>query len=192
MRADYYSSNSKNRGDYQSLLILISFFVTLHSFMGGHEIVTQVLPDCRQPLTFRKEERLHHKSLVESLFRHGSNIYEFPFRLTWMALNSEQLSNSFRNGVPDGIGGLQMMVTVPKKKRRKAVDRVLMRRRIREAYRLNRLPLKKILENRNDIRTLQLAFVFIHDKNLPFAMIEERFRTLMHKLIKRIESIEKI
>ncbi len=43
---------------------------------------------------------------------------------------------------PADVGALQMLVTVPKKKRRRAVDRVLMRRRIREAYRINRRPLR--------------------------------------------------
>ena len=36
------------------------------------------------------------------------------------------------------MGALQMLVTVPKKKRRRAVDLANARRRIPEAYRINR------------------------------------------------------
>ena len=140
----------------------------------------------RERLTFRKEERLRHHSLVENLFRSGKTLYEFPFRLTWDALDSETLEKRFRNGVPPRIGQVQMMVTVPKKKRKKAVDRVLMRRRIREAYRLNRLSLKRELGNRDDIRVLMLAIVYIHDKNLSYEIIDEKFRNLLLKLVKKI------
>ena len=137
-------------------------------------------------LSFKKEERLHHRSLVENLFRKGKNIYEFPFRVTWLAMTAEKLESCFRNGVPTTIGPLQMMVTVPKKKRKRAVDRVLMRRRIREAYRLNRIPLKvKVMEN-TDIRTLQLGIVYIHNANLPYSTIEERLCKLLEKLKEKV------
>ena len=89
-------------------------------------------------LTLRKAEKLRHKSLVENLFKEGFSVYEFPLRMQVRALSEDELESSFRNGAPDGIAPLQMLVTVPKKKRRHAVDRVLMRRRIREAYRLGR------------------------------------------------------
>ena len=136
-------------------------------------------------LTFHKSERLRHHSLVDSLYRNGKTIYEFPFRLTWKSLNQESLEAMFRNKVPDGIGRLQMMVTVPKKKRRHAVDRVQMRRRIREAYRLNRVSFRKKLEEEPDIRTLSLSLVYIHDKNLPYKNIEEKIRIVLDKLGKK-------
>ena len=140
----------------------------------------------REKYTFHKSERLRHHSLVEDLYRSGKTIYEFPFRLTWKSLNCASLEKQFRNGVPEGIGKLQMMVTVPKKKRKRAVDRVLLRRRIRAAYRLNRLQLRDTVNNRPEIRSLQLSFVYIYDKNLPYAMIEEKIKVLLNKIIARI------
>lgn len=88
--------------------------------------------------------------------------------------------------VPEGIGSLQMMVTVPKKKRRKAVDRVQMRRRIREAYRLHRLRLRKYIEDTPSIRTLSMALVYVHDKNLPYLTMEEKMKSLLHKIESRL------
>lgn len=134
---------------------------------------------------FPKEERLHHRSLVEGLFRSGKSFYEFPFRVTWRKMSEEELQKNFRNNIPEGIGFLQMMVTVPKKKRRHAVDRVQMRRRIREAYRLNRVSFRKKLEEEPDIRTLSLSLVYIHDKNLPYKNIEEKIRIVLDKLGKK-------
>ena len=137
---------------------------------------------------FPKEERLHHRSLVDGLFRFGKSFYEFPFRVTWRTMNREELRENFRNILPDNIGNLQMMVTVPKKKRRHAVDRVKMRRRIREAYRLNRSSLKSSVDKREDMGTMSIALVYIHDKNLPYSLIEEKMCSLLEKLKRKIET----
>lgn len=137
-------------------------------------------------LTLRKGEKLRHKSLVDALFRSGNTIYEYPLRLSWRKLSEEELEQNFRDHVPEKIDSLQMLITVPKKKRRHAVDRVLMRRRIREAYRLNRLPLKKAVEEDPDIRTLGIAIIYLHNENLPYSTIESKFRLLIKKLISRI------
>ncbi len=137
-------------------------------------------------LTFHKGERLSHRTLVEALYREGNSIYEFPLRLSWRSLTSEELEGSFRDRVPVPMDCVQMMVTVPKRKRRHAVDRVLMRRRIREAYRLNRLPFKKLVDEAPEIRTICLGFVYIHDKNLPYSTIESKMRALLKKLTHKL------
>lgn len=133
-------------------------------------------------LTLRKAEKLRHRSLVDPLFREGNTLYEFPLRLTWRALGEEELRDSFRDAVPEHIGPVQMLITVPKKKRRHAVDRVLMRRRIREAYRLNRLPLKEIVTADGTVKTLGLAFIYLHDKNLPYSVVENKVKVLFRRL----------
>lgn len=51
----------------------------------------------------------------------------------------------------------RFLIMVPKKRLRRAVDRVRMRRLMREAYRLNRSEL------RNDVR-VDVAFVYVADK----------------------------
>lgn len=139
-------------------------------------------------LKFPKEGRLHHRSLVEGLYRIGKSFYEFPFRVTWRTMNEEELQKNFRNNIPDGIGRVQMMVSVPKKKRRHAVDRVQMRRRIREAYRLNRISLCKQIEDSLTIRTLSIGIVYIHNQNLPYSTIEEKVKVILEKMSKKIEA----
>ena len=140
--------------------------------------------------SFPKEERLHHRSLVEGLFRLGKSFYEFPFRVTWRVLTSEELQKNFRNKVPDGIGDMQLLISVPKKKRRRAVDRVRMRRRIREAYRLNRLPLSKHVSDHDGIKTLSIGLVYIYDKDLPYITIEDKVKSLLSKLQTKIPTKE--
>ena len=133
-------------------------------------------------LKFPKEERLHHRSLIEGLFKGGKSFYEFPFRVIWKIMSPADLEKNFRHRIPEEVGKLQMMVTVPKKRRRKANDRVLMRRRIREAYRTNRLPLKRDIEGNESIGTFSVGIVYIHDKNLSYTQIEGKMKTVISKL----------
>ena len=140
-------------------------------------------------LTLRKKEKLRHKKLIGTLFSEGKNIYEFPIRLVWKALSPEELEGSFRAGLPDKMGKLQMLVTIPKKKRRHAVDRVLLRRRIREAYRLNRLHLADVINNRSDIGALNMAFIFLGDENTPYADLEKKMINLFSRLEKKIDKL---
>lgn len=139
-------------------------------------------------LTLRKGEKLRHRTLVDSLFTKGESLYEFPFRLTFRLLSGEELENSFRTTPPSPIDPIQMLITVPKKKRRRAVDRVLLRRRIREAYRLNRLPLKDLVEALPGNNTLSMAFIYIHDKNADYALIERKMKAVLRKVADKIKT----
>lgn len=140
-------------------------------------------------MKFHKQERLRLKNLVEPLFREGGGFYDFPLRLVWRMLDKEQLAAHFKKGVPEGIDPVQMMVTVPKKKRRHAVDRVKMRRRIREAYRLNRLELKHIVEDVNPEGTLSLGFVYISQENEDYSLVERKMKRLLQKVAKEIKGL---
>lgn len=151
--------------------------------------VEEETSSCASRLTLRKGEKLRHRSLVEPLFKEGSSLYEFPIRLTWRIVDDTTLVNTFRDHVPEKIDNLQMLITVPKKKRRHAVDRVLMRRRIREAYRLNRKEFFKPDQLNKSIRTLSMAFIYLHDKNLPYTLIEKKMRNLLKRLALKVEEI---
>lgn len=138
---------------------------------------------------FSKEERLRHKLLVDALFSEGKNIYDYPLRLCWRPVSPEALISSFRKRTPEQIGKIQMLITVPKKKRRRAVDRVLIRRRIREAYRLNRHKLAETVKEAPSIGTLSIAFIYLASENLSYSEIETKMIHLLHKLQSRIAAI---
>ena len=133
--------------------------------------------------TFPKSERLRHRTLVEGLFAEGKSLYDYPLRLTWRVLSEEALAGCFRDILPSGIAPLQMMVTVPKKKRRKAVDRVRMRRRVRDAYRLPRRSLRALAESIPEIRTLSLSIVYIAQEDVS----SEKIRRKIDRLLSKIE-----
>lgn len=147
--------------------------------------------DIKERFTLRKSDRLHHRTLVKGLFDHGKSMYEYPLRLTWRVLTDEDLSSEFRHGVPEGIGRTQVLITVPKRMRRRAVDRVLMRRRIREAYRLSRRQLVGVMEAHPELRTLQMAFIYLRNENVDYDEIRRKMQKLLRRLAAVIEKEER-
>ena len=136
--------------------------------------------------TLPKSARLHHQSLIDRLFLQRNNLYDYPLRLSWRALSDQELADNFRSYVPQGIGPVQIMVSVPKKKRRHAVDRVRLRRLVREAFRLQCHPLKKMVENSPDIRTLSIAFIYLDKDDSDFHTIYSKIGKLLVRLEKRL------
>ncbi|WP_270089594.1 ribonuclease P protein component [Sphingobacterium sp. SYP-B4668] len=75
--------------------------------------------------TFKKEERLCSKRLIDSLFHNGSSFVLYPFRIVfWVTADLDATA--------------QVIISVPKRRFKKAVSRNLLKRRIREAYRLQK------------------------------------------------------
>lgn len=134
-----------------------------------------------------KSGRIHHRSLQEQLFRNGSSIYSSRLKLVWNSLDADRLRKNFRDSVPPGIGPVQLLVSVPKKRRKRAVDRVLLRRRIREAYRDAYAPLLEKVVAIPSIRTLSVAIIYQADHNILYAEIRENVVKLIEKLIIKLE-----
>lgn len=146
-------------------------------------IQTETPPTGR--LTLRKSAKLRHRSLIERLFADGESLYAYPLRISARFLSDEDLHANFKDHVPDLIGPVQIMLTVPKKKRRHAIDRVLVRRRVREAFRLNSPDLRAAVSASPYVRTLSLAIIYIADKNEDYARIEKSLRKLLSKLLEK-------
>lgn len=136
--------------------------------------------------TLRKSAKLRHRTLVQGLFQKGRSVYSGPLRVTFRALSDEELNGSFREEVPDMLGPVQFMITVPKKKRRHAVDRVLMRRRIREAFRLQWHHLKEMIQADPEIRTLSLAIVYMDTENAGMDTIRTAVGSALSKVRKKL------
>lgn len=132
-------------------------------------------------LRLPKNERLHHRSLVNHLFAKSDALYAYPLRMVYRVVDEQEMRSMFKVEMPQDIDKVQFMITVPKKKQRHAVDRVLVRRRIKEAYRLKRLPLRDAVRKVGD-KYLILAFIYQSDKILDYAGIEQRMQKLLTKL----------
>jgi len=89
--------------------------------------------------SYKKTEKLKSEKLITELFTSGNSVSAYPLRLVF-------LESSFLEDVKIKTG-----VSVPKKNFKKAVDRIRIKRLIREAYRLNKLDAFNNLEKKNPL-----------------------------------------
>lgn len=86
--------------------------------------------------TFKRDERLRSPKTISEIYKQGVSGYLYPFRYSYLAsLNSE------------GFPPARIMIAISKRRIRRAVDRNLIRRRIREAFRINKALLSQPLQD---------------------------------------------
>lgn len=117
---------------------------------------------------FPKTEKLKSEKLIKELFSTGSSFYSFPFKV--LILPNPQPARSH-----------QVLFSVSKKSFAKAADRNLIKRRMRESYRLN----KNLLP---ETPKLLIAYIYNAREILTFAQIQER----LVKTFNRFDHVEKI
>lgn len=123
--------------------------------------------------TFQKGERLKSRKTIGQLFTEGKSFISYPIRFVWVKMES-----------PLSDFPLQMALTVPKRAFPKAVDRNRLRRRIREAYRLNKHSIYQQLDSPKEQYGVML--IYIARETLDFHQIEEGIKKGLRKLPHRL------
>ncbi len=100
--------------------------------------------DKKTGFSFHKNERLCSKKIIDKLFAEGQSVFVYPVKVVYLE-SPLPLKNQ-----------VQAAFTVGKRNFKKAVQRNLIKRRMREAYRLNK---QKLYDEIND---KQLAVFFIY------------------------------
>ncbi|MEO6524667.1 MAG: ribonuclease P protein component [Mucilaginibacter sp.] len=117
--------------------------------------------------TFKKEERLCNKRLIDGLFHNGSSFLCYPFKVSWAAAPAGQT-------VP-----VQVVFAVAKKRYKRAVDRNLIKRRMREAFRLLKQQALYDALKASD-KTILLSIGFIGKEIADYSMMEKKMlKTLL-------------
>ena len=109
-----------------------------------------------------KSERLHAEKVIKELFNEGSSFFLYPFKVIFLRkIDSTGQAN-------------QVLFSVSKKKIKRANGRNFIKRRLKEAYRLN----KHILPSDGII----LGFIFVGKAEMSFAEIEPKTIQALNKL----------
>ena len=105
--------------------------------------------------TFRKTERLSRKKWIQELFDKGSSFNFYPYRILYI------------NHPEPGGSHNQVLFSVSKRLFKRAVDRNTVKRRMREAYRLNKGP--DSLSGK-----LLIAYIYTAREILPSTTLKEK------------------
>lgn len=142
-------------------------------FNDGAFIFVKAFIISRQ-FTYNKAERLKSRKLIEHLFSKGKSLSSFPVKVLY-------------DFTEDASIPLQAGVTVSSRNFKKAVERNRAKRILREAYRLQKLPLQHVLEEQN----LSLALFFIcTGKELPeYTEVYKKMGIILQKLLKDILNV---
>ena len=123
-----------------------------------------------------KSEKLCSKLEIELLYDKGTSVIAYPLRAVWLAVPATQGKHPV---------AARFLISIPKKRIRHAVNRVLLRRRTREAFRLNRDLLTGVAAQG---KTVLIGFNWVSNEERKYSTIERSMRELLSKIATEITS----
>lgn len=118
-----------------------------------------------QSFTFKKEERLCSKKQFDRLFAEGTSFLVYPLKIVFVETEI------------DGKYPVKAAFSVSKRLFKRAVKRNLLKRRMREAYRLN----KPGFYLRCGDKKLAVIFIYVGREILSYQKIEQSMKKALDK-----------
>ena len=120
--------------------------------------------------TLSKEERICSKKLINELFTgNGRSMTAFPLRVVFM-----------KRTIVDDQPRAAMLMSVPKRHFKHAVDRNRVKRQVREAFRRNKSIITQNLTD--DHEAVAMAFVWLTNEKYPSSEVENRMVRLLTRI----------
>ncbi|NVO08577.1 MAG: ribonuclease P protein component [Bacteroidales bacterium] len=126
-------------------------------------------------LFHRKNNRLYIEREIETLFRDGLSHFIYPIKILYLTY-------------PIKDGDYKVLISVSKRNFKRAVDRNLIKRRTKEAFRKNSFHLKNSLEEKE--LGIYIAFIYVSKVIIDYKAIEDLVIKQILYLTNRIEGIE--
>ena len=114
-----------------------------------------------------KSEKLHSFGAIRRLFTEGRGGFVYPLRYMVYAESADEM-------------GAEILFSTPKKFLKRANKRNKVRRRVREAYRLN----KALLFSSDTPRQMQIALIYSSKEVLDYKTIENATKRILENLCK--------
>jgi ribonuclease P protein component len=126
----------------------------------------------KQRYTFSKEERLSWKRYIDQLFAQGQSFVAFPLRVIFLSSNEALPARS------------SILISVSRKKIKRAVKRNRIKRQIRESYRLRKPELIASLEAKG--KHLLVTFLYLDNEFHTFQQMEKAMSKAIRILQEKI------
>jgi len=122
-----------------------------------------------QRFRFKKEERLTGKKNIERLFKKGIHIYKNCIHAVFLVVEDPQKFP------------VRVLFAVSRKKFKRAIKRNLIKRRLRESYRLN----KYIIYDQLNLieKKINLALIYEENEIIDYKTIEKTVREVFNEII---------
>ena len=118
--------------------------------------------------TFPLKEHLKSKRVIEKLYAEGASVTSYPLRAVF--LEQEELEPT-----------AAILISVAKRRFRHAVDRNLVKRRIREAYRTSKHPFVEALQAKD--KKMAVAILYIDTRHNSTEFIKRKMEKLLAGII---------
>lgn len=117
--------------------------------------------------TFKKSERVCSHNECNALFGNSLSLFCFPYKVVYRFTDN-----------PDST--VRLLVSVPKRSHKRAVHRNKLKRRTREAFRLN----KGIYYNINtaESKGVDIALIYVSKKQESYEVISESVKKILEKV----------
>lgn len=130
--------------------------------------------------TISRAERLRSLSAIRRLFGEGKSGFVYPFRYNFLVHDAKQPASEEPTHSSEYV---KIMFSVPKRFHKRANKRNLLKRRMREAYRLNRGLLVEHLASNG--QSVELAIVYSAKEYHSYKTIEYAVQRVLEQVIKR-------
>ena len=115
-----------------------------------------------------KKEHLKSNLSIQDLLKTGQTVSAYPLKIYWKISSDNHQKSPVR-----------VAFSVPKRKFKRAVDRNLVKRRIRESYRLNKyILINPLLDKKLNVI---MVILFLSDEFISFDSMDALIRKLLHK-----------